>query len=111
MSETPALSVSDLKVHFPVGGGKVVHAVDGISFDIPAGIAFGLVGESGSGKTTAAMACARLNDATDGTIRLGGDDITHLDGDQMRKALGIQAFKNILNSIIVIKCSGHNNFG
>ncbi|MBL3701226.1 ATP-binding cassette domain-containing protein [Sulfitobacter sp. BDSS02] len=86
MSETPALSVSDLKVHFPVGGGKVVHAVDGISFDIPAGIAFGLVGESGSGKTTAAMACARLNDATDGTIRLGGEDITHLDGDQMRQA-------------------------
>ena len=86
MSETPALSVSDLKVHFPVGGGKVVHAVDGISFDIPAGIAFGLVGESGSGKTTAAMACARLNDPTDGTIRLGGKDITHLDGDQMRQA-------------------------
>ena len=81
-----ALCVSDLVVHFPLSDGKVVHAVDGISFEVPAGTAFGLVGESGSGKTTAALACARLVEATSGTVQLGDIDITQATGNALREA-------------------------
>lgn len=81
-----ALCVSDLVVHFPLSDGKVVHAVDGISFEVPAGTAFGLVGESGSGKTTAALACARLVEATSGTVQLGDIDITQATGNALRAA-------------------------
>lgn len=80
------LDVEDLKVHFPISGGGIVHAVDGISFSIPPGAAFGLVGESGSGKTTAAMACARLNDITAGSVKLAGQDITQLEGARLKQA-------------------------
>jgi peptide/nickel transport system ATP-binding protein len=52
------LEVKDLKKHFPISEGKFgkpsrfVKAVDGVTFEIKKGEAFGLVGESGSGKTT-----------------------------------------------------------
>jgi oligopeptide/dipeptide ABC transporter ATP-binding protein len=57
----PALvaSVNDLKVHFRSKRG-VVHAVDGISFDIRDGETFGLVGETGCGKSVTARAFLRL---------------------------------------------------
>jgi len=46
-------SVIDLRVHFRSKAG-VVHAVDGVSFDIMDGETLGLVGETGCGKTVTA---------------------------------------------------------
>ncbi|UYV38764.1 ABC transporter ATP-binding protein [Rhodobacteraceae bacterium D3-12] len=81
-----ALDVKGLKVHFPLPDGGVVHAVDGLSFTVPQGVAFGLVGESGSGKTTAALACARLNHITAGQVVLNGRDITTIQGAALKAA-------------------------
>lgn len=81
-----ALDVTDLKVHFPLPSGEIVHAVDGLSFAVPEGVAFGLVGESGSGKTTAALACARLNHITAGKVILNGADITTIEGAALKAA-------------------------
>ena len=80
------LEARSLKVHFPLAGGQAVHAVDGVDLDIAPGVAFGLVGESGSGKTTVAMACARLTDITEGSVRLAGQDITHIGGNALKQA-------------------------
>jgi len=44
----------------------------------------GLVGESGSGKTTVGNCVMRLQEPTDGTIRLKGRDITHISRRAMR---------------------------
>jgi oligopeptide transport system ATP-binding protein len=78
----PVLEVVDLVKHFQVGsrlgGGAVVHAVDGVSFQLDPGEMLGLVGESGSGKSTVANCIVRLVEPTEGTIRLKGTDITHL---------------------------------
>ncbi len=71
----PILSVKDLKTHFTSGIGKnklVVHAVDGVSFDIYKGEVFGLVGESGCGKTTTGRTIIRLYEPTDGEIFFKG---------------------------------------
>ena len=64
MSE-PLLSVSDLKVHFPVRTGGLfkaryqpLKAVDGVSFELRSGETLGIVGESGCGKTTLAQVIA-----------------------------------------------------
>ena len=52
-------AVADLKVHFRSKRG-VVHAVDGISFDIRDGETMGLVGETGCGKSVTARSFLRL---------------------------------------------------
>jgi oligopeptide/dipeptide ABC transporter ATP-binding protein len=52
-------SVRDLKVHFDTKAG-MVHAVDGVSFDVRDGETLGLVGETGCGKSVTARSFNRL---------------------------------------------------
>jgi len=91
MAET-LLSVSDLKVHFPLGKGMlgraagVVKAVDGISFDLKPGETLGIVGESGCGKSTLGRAILRLTKATEGRVVWMGQDMFGLDKTTLRKA-------------------------
>ena len=78
------IEVRDLKKHFRVRGmlgkAKVVHSVDGVSFDIERGETFGLVGESGCGKTTLGRTVTRLYEPTAGRILFEGTDIAGLKG-------------------------------
>ena len=77
------LSVRDLRVHFPVGGGLgrppgVVKAVDGVSFDVRRGETLGLVGESGCGKSTTGRAVLQLLRPTSGQITFDGQELCGL---------------------------------
>ena len=74
-STGPILQVKDLKVYFPVLGGKIltkmvgwVKAVDGVNFDVKKGEILGLAGESGCGKSTLARAVLGLVNKTEGEI-------------------------------------------
>ena len=77
------LRVENLTKHFPVSGGKVVHAVDDVSFTISEGKTLGLVGESGCGKSSCARTVIRIYDPTSGRIVLDGEDITDLSQKQL----------------------------
>lgn len=78
------LEVEHLKKYFNVGAG-VNHAVDDITFSIEKGHTMGVVGESGCGKSTLGRTIIRLLDATGGTVRLNGKDITYAKGKELRK--------------------------
>ena len=68
------LSVTDLAKHFPARPSPI-RAVDGVTFRVGPGEAFGLVGESGCGKSTAARALLRLIEPDRGAITFDGHDV------------------------------------
>jgi oligopeptide transport system ATP-binding protein len=72
----PLLQVDHLKKYFHVGTGRVLKAVDDVSFSIKRGEVMGLVGESGCGKTTVGRTIVGLYDPTAGTVRYEGKETT-----------------------------------
>lgn len=84
------LRVDNLVKHFPVQKGlfgrqkSVVHAVDGLSFELHAGDTMALVGESGCGKSTVGRLVLRLLDATSGKVWFDGQDLMTLSPERMR---------------------------
>jgi len=83
-ADKTVLRVEDLTVEFPVARKGTVYAVSGISFDIAKGETLGLVGESGCGKSTTGRAILQLPNPTGGAVVLNDDDLTKLNGEQMR---------------------------
>jgi peptide/nickel transport system ATP-binding protein/oligopeptide transport system ATP-binding protein len=87
---TAVLEVDGLTKHFTfrrgLFGEGAVRAVDGVTFSLDQGETLALVGESGCGKSTVARLVLRLTDPTSGTIRLRGEDVTRMTGEELRRA-------------------------
>src|ERR687889_2318325 len=107
-------AVDNLHLWYDAGAGRVVRAVDGVSFTIERrGEAIGIVGESGSGKSSLAYALMRMlpkNVARfDGSVRLDGRELTTLPEDQFRSeirwqhiAMVFQGAMSVLNPVLGI---------
>jgi oligopeptide/dipeptide ABC transporter ATP-binding protein len=88
----PVLSIKDLVVEFSTDDG-VVHAVDGVSYDVRPGETLGIVGESGSGKSVSQLAVLGLIPQPPGRIVSGeavfdGRNLIGLSTKQLQKIRG-----------------------
>ena len=86
----PLLSVRDLRVYFPSDRG-IVHAADGVSFDVAEGEVVAVVGESGSGKTVTALSVLRLlprNARVSGQVLFRGTSVLDLPDKRLRALRG-----------------------
>jgi osmoprotectant transport system ATP-binding protein len=68
--------------------GQAKAAVDGLTLEIPAGSIVMLVGPSGCGKTTTLKMINRLIEPTEGRIVIDGQDVTSMNGDELRRGIG-----------------------
>ena len=93
MTNTPLLSIKDLKTYFFTPNG-VVQAVDGISFDLQPGETLGIVGESGSGKSVTSLSIMGLvsdpGEIVEGQVLFNGIDLVQLPEETMRTYRGNQ---------------------
>ena len=88
----PVLAIQDLVVDFRTEDG-VVHAVDGVSYELYPGEILGIVGESGSGKSVSTLALLGLipmppGRIVSGTAMFKGRDLLRLKKRELRKVRG-----------------------
>jgi putative ABC transport system ATP-binding protein len=67
------------------GKGSVTKAVNGVSFEVPAGEFTGIMGASGSGKTTILNCISTIDTVTSGHIFIEGTDITRMKANELSK--------------------------
>ncbi|MFI7494062.1 ABC transporter ATP-binding protein [Kocuria sp. M4R2S49] len=77
--------LENVSKHYP---GQARAAVDGLTLEIPAGSIVMLVGPSGCGKTTTLKMINRLIEPTDGRIVIDDQDVTSMNGDELRRGIG-----------------------
>jgi len=86
------LQVRDLRVQFVTPDG-VVHAVNGVSFDLEEGETLGIVGESGCGKSVTMLSIMRLipqppGQIVGGQVLFNGVDLLKISDEEMRRVRG-----------------------
>jgi putative ABC transport system ATP-binding protein len=89
-------------------GGESQPALNRVALQIPAGEFTGIMGPSGSGKSTLLNVVAGLDRVSSGTVRVAGQDITHLSEARLsryrRTTVGlIFQFFNLLNTLTVME--------
>ena len=83
---TPLLELRGVEVGFPVRGGRVARAVDGVDLTVEPGEVLALVGESGCGKTTLARTIVGLERPDAGEVRFEGEPVA-------RRGRALRAFR------------------
>ena len=84
VSGEPAILLANLEVRLASAAGEV-NILRGLDLRIEAGEAVGVVGPSGGGKSTMMMVVAGLEQASGGTVRTAGIDLTELDEDGLAR--------------------------
>ena len=102
-----AVRVTDLRKDYVLGG-ETVHALRGVSFDVPAGDYISIMGPSGSGKSTLLNLLGCLDRPTAGQFLLSNVDVSRMSDDQLaeiratRIGFIFQSY-NLLSALTVVE--------
>ena len=81
-----SIAVSARRVTRQYGDGEsAVHALRGVTLEVPVGQFTAVMGPSGSGKSTLMHLLAGLDRPTNGRVKIGGEDITEMPDKQLTK--------------------------
>ncbi|WP_435348379.1 ABC transporter ATP-binding protein [Haloarchaeobius sp. HRN-SO-5] len=83
---TPAVSLQGVRKTYVVG--EPVHALDGVTLDVPRGSYTAVMGPSGSGKSTLMNVVGCLDTPTEGTVFLDGQEVTAMSDRQRTRIRG-----------------------
>ncbi|GAA2800176.1 ABC transporter ATP-binding protein [Kitasatospora aburaviensis] len=83
------IDFEDVSFAYNGGADGAPDVLTGVTLHVPAGQTVALVGETGAGKSTLVKLVARFYDATAGTVRVDGVDLTRYDLAQYRHRLGV----------------------
>ena len=104
---TLAASIRDLRKDYVLSG-ETVHALRGVSFDVPEGDYISIMGPSGSGKSTLLNLLGCLDRPTAGSFLLGGEDVARMSDDALsetratRIGFVFQSY-NLLQALTVVE--------
>lgn len=87
-------------VRFAYKEAEVLH---GITLDIPEGSLTALVGESGSGKSTLARLLVHFYDVTEGSVRIGGQDIRNMSLEALNEQISYVAQEQFLFNMSLLE--------
>ena len=74
------------------------YCLKNVNLHIKSGETVGIIGSTGASKTTLVQLIARLYDATEGTVKVGGRDVREYDLDTLRNSVAMVLQKNVLFS-------------
>ena len=83
-----AVALEDVRKTYQLG--EPVHALDGVSLDVPRGSYTAIMGPSGSGKSTLMNLVGCLDTPTDGAVVIDGQDVTTLGERERTRLRGTQ---------------------
>lgn len=101
--EHPLYTVQDGSVDFENVSFKYSRkaermALSGIQLHIRSGETIGIIGGTGSSKSSLIQLISRLYDATEGVVKVGGEDVRAYDLETLRNQVAVVLQKNILFS-------------
>lgn len=82
------------QVRFAYPNGHV--ALDGVTFDVPAGTTVAILGATGAGKSTLLGLVPRFYDTTEGRVTIDGEDVRALDLEALRRSIGVVFQQTVL---------------
>ncbi|HEX5911157.1 MAG TPA: ABC transporter ATP-binding protein [Thermoleophilaceae bacterium] len=80
----PAVAAAGLRRDYG-SGESAVHALRGVSLEVPTGQFTAVMGPSGSGKSTLMHLLAGLDTPTAGSVRVGGSELAGMDDDELTR--------------------------
>ncbi|MBE6635824.1 MAG: ABC transporter ATP-binding protein [Ruminococcaceae bacterium] len=96
LTEVKDGSVSFEDVSFKYSKTAERYVLENISINIPSGSTVGVIGGTGTGKTTLVSLIPRLYDATEGSVKVGGEDVRSYSIASLRDAVSMVLQKNLL---------------